>query len=184
MTHPICKTSDTIDGVFSSLVYAGVVKKLMYHFKYPPYIRDLQDTLIEFFYEGLIQKENFYRIIQQQAVLVPIPLHKAKYKKRGYNQAQLLAEGLAKKFPLRVFDCLERVKNTPTQVGLSQKERQENIKDAFFLKKTAKEIIKDFKQVILVDDVVTSGSTLREAAKILKKAGVEKVWGITLAHGT
>jgi len=78
---------------------------------------------------------------------------------------------------------LERVKKTKTQVGLTQTERQENIKDAFVLKKQVVLPFKNQKQVFLVDDVSTSGATLREAAKVLKKAGVAKVWGITLAHG-
>lgn len=182
-THPRCRNSLSIDGVFSSLVYGGVVKKLVYQFKYKPYIRDLQDTLSDFFYEGLIQKEGFYRILKEEAVLVPIPLYKTKLKKRGYNQSLLLTAKLGEKFSREVWDGLERIKNTPTQVGLAKEARQENIKDAFAIKKEFTEKFKAIKHVLLVDDVVTSGATLKEAAKILKKAGVEKVWGVTLAHG-
>lgn len=134
-------------------------------------------------YEGLIQKEMFYQLLQKESVFVPIPLYHLKHKKRGYNQAKLLAEGLGKKLDIKVIDPFLRVKNTKTQVGLSQTERKENIKDAFSIKKEYQEKIKNYTQIFLVDDVATSGSTLKEAAVLLKKSGAEKVWGITLAHG-
>jgi len=183
LTHPSCKTSFTIDGVFSSLAYKGVVKKLIYKFKYKPYLANLRDLLTDFFYEGLIQKEIFYSLLKDKSILVPIPLYANKLKKRGYNQSLLLAEKLGQKLDIKVLDGLKRIKNTKTQVGLSQKERAENIKNAFVIKEKYSRQIKGFKQVFLVDDVVTSGATLREAAKILKKAGIRKVWGVTLAHG-
>jgi competence protein ComFC len=183
LTHPLCKRSLTIDGVFSSLVYKGVVKKLVYQFKYQPYLTSLKPLLIDFFYEGLIQKETCYRLLQSQTVFVPIPLHVSKFRKRGYNQSQLLAQGLGQKLDIPVLDMLERIKETKTQVGLLQKERSENIKGAFGLRKPYAEKVKDLSTVFLVDDVVTSGATLKEAAKALKKAGIEQVFGITLAHG-
>ena len=183
ITHPVCKKSLTIDGVFSSLVYAGIVKKLVYQFKYRPYLTSLKGVLIDFFYEGLIQKEQFYTLIQKETLFVPIPLHESKLRKRGYNQSLLLAKGLGQKLDITVGDMLERIKATKTQVGLSQQDRAENIKGAFGLKRSSVEKVKKYKQIFLVDDVVTSGATLKEAAKVLKKAGVEKVWGITLAHG-
>jgi ComF family protein len=183
ITHPVCRTRYGVDGIFPSLVYQGIVKKLIYTFKYPPYLTDLRDSLTELFYEGLIQKEEFYKCFTPQSVLVPIPLHSSKLRKRGYNQAQKLAEGLFQKFEIPVVDCLARVKNTKTQIGLTKDERQENIKDAFAIKKEFLEKIKNFEQVFLVDDVATSGATLRESAKVLKRAGVKYVWGVTLAHG-
>lgn len=183
ITHPVCQTPFGVDGVFPSLVYIGIVKKLVYTFKYPPYLSDLRDCLTELFYEGLIQKEQFYTCFTNQSVFVPVPLHVSKLRKRGYNQAEKLAGGLASKFEIPVIDCLARVKNTKTQIGLTKEERQENLKDAFALKKEFFQQMKTVKQVYLVDDVSTSGATLRECAKILKKNGVKYVWGVTLAHG-
>lgn len=139
--------------------------------------------LIELFYEGLIQKETFMRILSPESVFVPIPLHRSKQRKRGFNQSSLLAKGIGEKFGIAMSEYLERVKNTKTQVNLPQAQRYENIKDAFGIKKQFLSECKKYKQVILVDDIVTSGATLQEAGKILKKAGVERVWGITLAHG-
>lgn len=183
ITHPICRTRFGVDGVFPSLVYDGVVKKIIYTFKYPPYITDLRNVMTELFYEGLIQKEQFYKQQNIPSLFVPVPLHPSKYRKRGYNQAEKLAEGLAKKFDIPVVHALSRVKNTKTQVGLSKKEREENIKDAFKIKKDFIDELKAIQQVFLIDDVSTSGATLKECAKVLKKAGVENVWGVTLAHG-
>lgn len=183
ITHPVCLTRYSVDGVFPALVYVGIVKKLIYTFKYPPYLSDLRDTLAELFYEGLIQKEQYYKVFTPQSVFVPVPLHSSKLRKRGYNQSQKLAEGLSKKFELPVIECLARVKNTKTQVGLTKEERQENIRDAFACNKEVVEKMKGVTQVFLVDDVATSGATLRECGKVLKKAGVKHVWGVTLAHG-
>ena len=121
--------------------------------------------------------------MQEPSVFIPIPLHEGKIKKRGYNQAKQLAEGLAKRFDVSVVDCLKRVKSTKTQVGLTKEERRKNIEQAFALQGTVSEPLQKYQQVFLVDDVVTSGATLQEAAKVLKKAGFTKVWGVTLAHG-
>jgi competence protein ComFC len=183
LTHPVCKTRYSIDGVFPSLVYKGVVKKLVYVFKYPPYLTDLQSQLVDLLYEGIIQKEQFTRLLDESVFFVPIPLHETKFRKRGYNQSQLLAEGLAKRFDSPVVDCLKREKHTKTQVGLSKEDRKENIANAFSLKTEISNLAKNYQHILLVDDVVTSGATLREAAKVLKKAGFKNVWGVTLAHG-
>jgi competence protein ComFC len=221
LTHPICKTRYTPDGVFSSLAYKGVVKKLVYKFKYDPNLTDLKSVLIDLFYEGIIQKEVLYKLLQRESVLVPIPIYKGRMRKRGYNQAEILAKGLSKNLDMPVLNILERVRDTKTQVGLKKEEREVNIKGAFAIKpqfetrisklETNSKLqnanaqkVSDFGflpagrqgrasglQIFLVDDVVTSGATLKEAAKVLKKAhsassgraGELKVYGITLAHG-
>jgi competence protein ComFC len=179
LTHPRCSRRFTIDGVISSLVYKGVVKKMVYQFKYKPHVSDLQSTLDSLFYEGLIQKELFHTMVTGEVVFVPIPLHKTRFRSRGYNQSLLLAESLSKQCGIGVVDCMERVKNTTTQIRLSQQERKKNISGAFVVKNSWHPV----RNVILIDDIVTSGATLTEATKVLKKAGVEKVWGATLAHG-
>lgn len=180
-----------IDGIYSSLVYSGIVKKLVYQFKYQPYLTDLKPVLIDLFYEGIIQHEELKDALQK-SILVPIPLFAAKHRKRGYNQAEILAEGLAKrglapqgigqKTDLPVMNVLIRTKQTVSQFTLDREKRKINMQDAFALKKENKDDIKD-SSVLLVDDVVTSGATMIEAAKILKRAGAKTVFGITLAHG-
>lgn len=161
LTHPSCKNRYAIDGAFSAVSYKGVVKKLLYNFKYKPYLADLKNSLTELFYESIIQNEEFVRTIQQfnnrTIVLVPIPLHANKLRQRGYNHAEILAEILGKKLNLKVADVLKRVKQTKTQFGLSLKQRKENISGAFML--NTKYSI-DNANVFLVDDILTTGSTL------------------------
>ncbi len=182
ITHPACRRRYTIDGVFSSLVYKGLTKRLIYQFKFAPYLSDLSSLLGELFYEGLIQQEAFIVAQKGNTLLVPIPLHPSRYRKRGYNQALLLAEDLGKRLGVPVRTVLTREKLTKTQVGLTQEQRRENIKGAFVFKTKGEDLTDT--TVFLVDDILTSGATLAEAAKILKKAGVKNVWGITLAHGS
>lgn len=181
LTHPKCRGRYTIDGTFASIVYKGVVKKLLYTFKYKPHLLDLQAVLIDLFYEGLIQNEEFYRVYQNhRSNLVPIPLHTSKSRTRGYNQAEVLAKGLAQKFNIEVHNLLKRTKPTRSQVGLDRKKRKENISGAFSVAPNI--LISKYLNIFLVDDVLTSGSTLLEAAWVLKRSGVRRVWGLALAQ--
>src|SRR5579872_1778939 len=134
LTHPVCRSRYSIDGVFPSLVYKGVVKKLVYIFKYSPYITDLKQQLVDLLYEGIIQKEYFISLLHDSVMLVSVPLHPKKFRRRGYNQSAILAQGLAGRFSLPVYDCLVRVKLTKSQVGFSKDERKANIKEAFAIK--------------------------------------------------
>lgn len=178
LTHPKCRSKYRIDGSFSSIVYNPIAKKLIYRFKYKPFLLDLQSLLCELFYEGLIQNETLSKYLKE-GILVPIPLHNSKFKKRGYNQAEILAKGLSQRLKIPFEDSLKRVKNTKSQFKLGQMERKDNIYGAFELNSLAE--IKG-KIVFLVDDILTSGSTLAEAANVLKKAGADKVFGLTLAR--
>lgn len=180
LTHPSCRNRYSIDGVFSGIVYKGVAKKLLYVFKYKPYLSDLQHFLSDLFYESLIQNETFHKALEAKPVVAPIPLSATKLQKRGYNQSEILSLGLARKLKLSSMPLLARVKNTRSQVGLKQKERRDNVQDAFSVL-DQKQLLQA-PQIILVDDILTTGATLLEAANVLKRAGAKKVWGITLAQ--
>lgn len=180
LTHPGCQGKYTIDGAFSGVAYKGIVKKLIYNFKYKPYLADLNKTLTELFYESIIQQEIFQQIYSLKPTLVPIPLHVKRLRKRGYNHSRLLAEGLSKSLNLKLLNVLQRTKETKSQFGLKLKERKENLKDAFSIAPNVP--IAQCPNILLVDDILTSGSTLLEAARILKKNGAKKVWGLTLAR--
>ncbi|MDP3941311.1 MAG: ComF family protein [bacterium] len=182
LTHDRCRGRYIIDGAFSSVVFGKVAKKLVYRLKYKPFLSSLCVFMVDLFYESLIQKEAFARVYDDQSLLVPIPLHKTKYRQRGYNQAELLAKGLSVKLGVPVVSTLERVKKTQSQVSLDRKMRRENIAGAFVIAEKAGEILRK-KTIFLVDDVLTSGATLSEAASVLKRGGAGKVYGLTLAHG-
>ncbi len=113
-------------------------------------------------------------------LLVPVPLHKKRLQKRGYNQSALLAEALSRKTGIPWKDGIERVRNTPHQTGMSRDERLHNLNGAFAVKQSA--AIKG-KRIILVDDVFTTGTTIRQCAKILYENGASEILGATLASG-
>ncbi len=125
------------------------------------------------------------RVLNEQApspcqTLVPIPLHSSRQQERGFNQAELLCQAMVKHSSgvLRLNSALLKTKETLPQVGLSRSRRMENIRGAFCL---GSEIEKD-SHYILVDDVVTTGATLKECARVLKKHGAKEVWGLVVAR--
>jgi predicted amidophosphoribosyltransferase len=160
LTHPLCKRKFTIDGCFSAVAYNRVVRKLVLSFKKKPYISDLKGILSELMYESLIQNEQFEKELSKEWILVPVPLFRQSFRKRGYNQSQLLAKELSKKLGIREADILERGAN-----------------DKFVIKKDIY-----YKNIFLVDDVWVSGSTLLEATKVLKRNRVKRVVGIVLTR--
>ncbi len=144
----------------------------------------ITDFLAGFMYESLIQQESFAHILEKEKpIIVPIPLSAKKLRKRGYNQAMLLAKKIGKLLQLEVVDCLVRVKDTKPQFGLKREERQENMRDAFNINKNYESRIgKKERTALLIDDILTTGTTLSEAAQVLKKGGFQKVWGVCLAR--
>lgn len=177
MTHPNCLKAQTIDGCFIAYEYSGPIKKLLYIFKYQPYVYDVHHMLGELFYEAVIQKERVMYVLGKQAcIFVPIPLHTKKMKHRGYNHAKLLTQQLAQRLTIPAADVLIRKKETYIQAGLSKEQRKQNMKDAFAVKNDI-----NGKTVILIDDIVTTGVTFLEAAKVLKKSGVRKVYGLAFS---
>ncbi len=114
------------------------------------------------------------------SLLIPVPLHIKRLRERGFNQSLLLAQKLGKKYRLPVsFSLLKRRKFTLTQTGLNKKERGKNIKGAFAVLDRQKV---SGKNIILIDDVYTTGATINECAKVLLKAGAEQVAVLTLAR--
>lgn len=113
------------------------------------------------------------------ALLIPVPLHRTRLRERGYNQALELAKPLAQALgiPLR-NDFLVRDKATPAQIGLDAKARRRNLRDAF----SARAHVEWPLHVALIDDVMTTGATLREIARVLKRAGVKRVDAWALAR--
>ena len=99
--------------------------------------------------------------------------------KRGYNQAGIIAEALGKQLEISVEEkILKRQKNTKPQKELNHQERQKNMKNAFVVRKKL-----NGENILLVDDIYTTGSTIEEAAKELKRAGAEKIFFLTVAIG-
>jgi ComF family protein len=115
-------------------------------------------------------------------LLIPVPLYKSKRRARGFNQAELIAHAAAKHLSPRLevaSGVLVRKRDTVSQVGLSREERMENVQGAFRV--SAPERITG-RILIVVDDVMTTGTTLSECARVLKQAGAERVWAATVAR--
>lgn len=121
---------------------------------------------------------GFIRSCRAEA-LVPVPLHKSRFRKRGYNQAQVLAEELSALtgIPVRT-DLIERAEKTAPMKDLSAAERQNNLKKAFKICRNDVKL-----SIIIIDDIYTTGSTIDAMSRELKKAGVERIYFVTLAIG-
>jgi len=172
-----------LSGLFSALPYKdnSLAKKLIYQFKYQPYLKDLAKTLASILIEHFVISGKNTNEIWENGILVPVPLDEKKLKIRGYNQSEELAKELSTilKIPT-ISDVLVKIKHTKPQMELSKQEREKNLENAFIIKKPF-----DFaqgKKIFLVDDVYTTGSTMEECARVLKDAGAKQVWGIAIAR--
>ncbi len=147
--------------------YEGSAKELALHLKFHNgrYLAEPMARLI--LDQGDISENGLY------TVLVPVPLSRERYKERGYNQAAELARELSYFTGLElVADALVKVKDTPSQATLSGAQRRGNLAGAFTVKNKA---ALSGKYIILVDDIITTGSTVHQCAKELKKAGAKGV---------
>ena len=162
-----------IDGIRSPFRFDGVIRQAIHQLKYQN-LRALAAPLAQLLSDYLVTHPV------PGEVLVPVPLHRKRLRERGYNQSRLLARELGKFFNLPVVaDCLIRQRNAPPQARTSTvEERQRNVADAFACRDDR---LRD-KQVLLIDDVSTSGATLDACATVLKAAGAVSVWGLVLAR--
>jgi competence protein ComFC len=175
-THPQCVTRNTLDGIISALAYTDPrTKKIIQTFKYK-FIYDLAPPLAEMIVQAIanVGIAGYF----EDFIIIPVPLHKRRLSWRGFNQAELLAEALGKNLNIPVDkDLVVRSKFTTPQTELKAEQRKTNIENAFEIKKSSTG------KYLLVDDVVTTGSTLNEIAKLLKKNGAAEIWATTIAHG-
>jgi len=192
---PICrkKTIDgrlhhkccfNLDGIIIAVNYnQPLVKKAIRNFKYAPYSFPLAKNLAFLIIKRLKRSPVLVSyFIKNNFILTPIPITRRKLAQRGYNQSLLLAEELSKEFNLPIMEVLAKIKETRSQANLNKEERQNNIKNIFAIdEKFAETEIKN-KNIILVDDVFTTGATLFEAVKILRQSGAKEIWAIVLAH--
>jgi ComF family protein len=115
-----------------------------------------------------------------EMIMMPVPLHKKKLRQRGFNQSALFVKAISPVLGIEAdYFTLKRIRYTESQAGLSMDERRKNVRGAF---DTREDNDINGKTIILVDDVATTGNTMNECARILKKAGAEKVLALTLAR--
>ena len=131
--------------------------------------------------ERMAQSAIPRELLSERYLIVPIPTTRRRARTRGYNQAALLAEAMADRVHMPLVDALERLEGGPTQVGLHPAERRANVRRAFTVRAEARATLKGAR-VLLVDDVLTTGSTAMEAARPLVQAGATQVFLSTFAR--
>ena len=165
--------------------YDSVLKELIHLYKYNKK-KELEKVLTAL----LMRKIKADSKTLQADLIVPVPLHWIKKRKRGFNQSEELGRYISKKLKIPMANYLKRRKNTKPQIGLSGEERRRNVKNAFGVRWLSRRLgifynysfysIKD-KSIVLIDDVVTTGATVNECSKVLKRAGAKEVKVICLA---
>ncbi|MFH1088672.1 MAG: ComF family protein [Patescibacteria group bacterium] len=173
---PVCRKQQALNRVIVCAHWHASLKNIVYGLKYRRVrvITNLLGTLLS----QTIKKQWCNG---QDAVVVSVPLHRSRYWQRGFNQAESLAKLVAEQNHWPVVTALIRSKPTLPQFGLNKITRKHNLTDAFLLRRGSKQLING-KIVILVDDIVTTGVTLNECAKILRQYGAREVWGLVLAR--
>jgi ComF family protein len=155
------------DRLRAAVAYGDIARKVALKLKYSG--RPAVAETLAFFMQRHLADED------ERALLVPVPLHRWRIWKRGYNQAALIASALAKRSGRRAeLDLLKRSKATPVLRGLGRRQRALAVRGAFTVPASAQVRLKG-KSVVLVDDVYTSGATANACAKALRRAGVERV---------
>lgn len=163
------------DRAWSVALYEGVIRDCLHKFKYGQKL-----GLINFFEKILSNFIEKFIAIEKFDYLIPVPLHPTKLRERGFNQAFLLAQPLAKKFQKKLLPrVLYRKKFTLPQSELTASQRKRNIREAFLLRNQP-EISK--KNILIIDDIFTTGSTVDECAKLLKRNGAGVVEVLTVAR--
>lgn len=175
-THIKCAKKQGLDGLSAIWEYEGVIRKAILALKYK-YSTEVGKELTNLFIRELQMGRNPVNA----GVLVPVPLYWYRENTRGFNQSievgKIVAAQMGWKF---VPDLLVRKRPTTPQVELSGDARRQNLKGVFSLNPDY--ILSTIPNILIFDDVFTTGSTLHEAAIVLKRAGVGKVWGLTIAR--
>ena len=163
--------------VYSIFRYEGVIRRAIISLKYK-FATDISEELVNLTVKRL-KNSNYFE--GKNFTLVPIPLHRQRENWRGFNQTEIIGEKIASKMGWKYSrDLLIRVKKTNPQVELKGVERKENLSNAFTINPD-KSISKNIK-IIIFDDVYTTGSTINEATKVLKKDGFTKIFCLVLTR--
>ncbi len=158
----------------SCFPYHGVVGNALRLVK-----KDGREEFVRFFSRQMAESWNIVLWQAAPECIVPVPLHPSRQRRRGFNQAELLAEALGEEIRLPVRLLLRKIKRTKEQKRLNKNQRIENVADAFIVDEDAMgEYVPA--SVLLLDDVSTTGSTLTACAKVLKSRGVKKVTFLTV----
>lgn len=179
-----CETCRTTERGFERgvavFVYDELMRRILADFKFRGH-REFVHFLAD---ELELRYRTLYEGIGLQA-LVPVPVHTSKKRFRGYNQSELLCRELSKRIDLPVYEALVRTKKTTPQKELDPSERRQNLMDAMEFREPAEFREADYRpeNVLLIDDIYTTGATASACAEVLKAAGVKRVYLLNIAIG-
>jgi ComF family protein len=169
------KQAPQFDYSYSLFRYQDEVIRLIHRLKFGEkvsYARSIGELLLTTVVDKLLPEQG------RPECIIPVPLHNRRLRQRGYNQSTEISRVLSKKMGLAIeHDVVLRQRSTLTQTGLKAKQRQKNIKGAFKVMRRL-----NAKHVLLVDDVITTGSTVNELAKVLKQSGIERIGVLSIAR--
>ena len=163
-------------------------QELIYIFKYEGIIRESilkykfeeKSYLYKTFVNFLLKNDKVFENIKNYDTIIPVPISNKRYKKRGYNQSWLLAMELSKLMNLTLItNCLFKAKDVIEQSKLTKEQRVENIKDVYFLTNESKI---ENRKILLLDDIYTTGSTVNECCRMIKKANPKNIGVLVLAR--
>ncbi len=170
--------SEKINGIQVEKIYLfkylGIIRRKIIEYKFndKPY-------LYKMFCKTIIENKKTCEFIKSYDIIIPVPIYKKRKKSRGYNQSELISREIAKKLNLQMFNnVLIKISNNEMQSKLNRKQRLKNVKNVYKIINKEKITNKD---VIIFDDIYTTGSTINECISILKKANVNKIGVLILA---
>ena len=183
VVHKVCERKFGLNGLWSLGVYEGSLRKAIQKLKYKwvsEVALDLIDITLEYWAKNSpILLDKIKKDQGKSWVVTAVPLHTRRQNWRGFNQSELLAKLFATKLGLKYQVTLKRIRNTTPQMRLLSHERKQNIRNAFEL--VDREQVMGL-NVLLIDDVWTTGSTLKECCYVLKRNGAKIVWALTVAR--
>lgn len=153
--------------------YKGIVRKTILEYKFGEKL-----YISNFWAYEILKSKKIYEILNFCDIIIPVPMYKKKQSQRGYNQTELITKILQEKSGIKEEKVLLKVKNTKTQSLLEINERKHNIENSFCIKNS--EIVKN-KNVIIFDDIYTTGATVNEISKLLKDANAKEVFVLVIA---
>lgn len=162
------------EELISIFKYEGLIREKIIQYKFQD-----KSYIYNTFAKIILKNEKVCGLLKKYDIIIPVPIHRKRKLQRGYNQTQLIAKEIAKNIDIKLCDdVLVKSKNTIAQSKLNKNKRKQNIKGAFRVLDLEKI---QGKNILLFDDIFTTGSTVNECSKILKKVGAKTVGVLTIA---